>query len=200
MVYCEELVGDQQWQLIQTLGGDTAEGYISAQAVIAYANKHIDRYSSVTTANVTQAIEPAIRRATAYVDGLGKDKGNNKSPYWSGRRKTGTQALEWPRTGATFNDGAPIADTIIPLQIINSVCEVTCWEIANPDEQLHTILTLSEVTKGVKIGPISETTMGAQTLDDARAMLTLVSDYLANVLRKPNDGSNFRFITNDGSN
>ena len=181
-----------------TVGGATAEGYVDSAFVIAYAQKHIDRYSAVVTANVTQAIEPAIRRATAFVDGLGTDPASNTSYVWTGMPAVQGQSLIWPRLNAFTVDGVMIDHDTIPFKVQNATAEAACWEITNPNT-LHGLITLSEVSKSTRVGPISETTMGAMTIKDARACLTLVMDYLANILEMPNDGYNFMFVTDSTS-
>lgn len=182
-----------------TLGGPQAEGYLQASEVIAYANKHIDRYSTVVTANQTTVIEPAIRRASAWVDGLGMDPANKKSHVWPGQRKTGTQRRIWPRVNATYVDGIAISSELVPYEILDATAEAACWEVVNPNT-LHGSITLSEVVKSEGIGPLRETTMGATKIEDARACLTLVKDYLASVLQMPNDGVNFLFATGTKEN
>ena len=177
-----------------TLGGATTEGYVDANAVIAYALKHVDRYNAIRTANAEQVIEPAIRRATAWVDGLGMDPANEKSHVWPGNRKTGSQRREWPRANATYVDGTPLDSDTVPPAILDSTCEAACYDITNPNT-LHGSIILSEVTKSSKTGPLSESTMGAKTIEEARACLTLVKDYLASILQEPNDSSNFMFET-----
>ena len=182
-----------------TIGDPQAEGYLQASEVIAYANKHIDRYSAVVTANVTQVIEPAIRRASAWVDGLGMDPANEKSHVWPGQRKSGTQRRIWPRINATYVDGIAISSELVPYEILDATAEAACWEVVNPNT-LHGSITLSEVTKSDGIGPLRETTMGATRIEDARACLTLVKDYLAGILQMPNDGMNFLFTAGSGDN
>lgn len=181
-----------------TLGGPQTEGYVQATDVVTYANKHIDRYSAVVTANVTQVIEPAIRRATVWIDGLGQDPANEMSYKWPGLRKVGSQRREWPRINATYTDGVALDADTIPPAILDATLEATCWEITNPNT-LQGIITLSQVTKSEGIGPLRETTMGATRIQDARACLTMVQDYLASILQMPDDGINFLFESGSGN-
>lgn len=177
-----------------TLGGPNAEGYVDSTQVIAYANKHIDRYSAVVTFNAVTVIEPAIRRATVWIDGLGTDPASDMSHVWPGSRQTGTQRREWPRINAGYVDGTAIVSGTIPQAILDATSEAACYEIINPNT-LHGAITLSEVTKSTGIGPLRESTMGAKTIQDARVCLTMVKDYLASILEMPNDGNNFLFMT-----
>ena len=179
-----------------TVGGATAEGYVDSAFVIEYAQKHIDRYSAVVSANATNVIEPAIRRATAFIDGLGTDPASRMSYVWSGMPAVQGQSLVWPRLNAFTVDGVMIDSDTIPFKVANATAEAACWEVINPNT-LHGSITLSEVTKSTRVGPLSETTMGAETIKEARACLTLVMDYLANILEMPNDGYNFMFVTDD---
>ena len=181
-----------------TLGGPQAEGYVQSAEVIEYAAKHVDRYSSVATADVVNVIEPAIRRASVWIDGRGTDPANEMSYVWPGIRETATQRREWPRVNATYVDGTELPSGTIPRAILDATCEATCWEVTNPNT-LHGIITLSQVTKSEGIGPLRETTMGATRIEDARACLTLVSDYLARILQMPNDGINFMFLSGSGN-
>ena len=181
-----------------TVGGGTAEGYVDSDFVIAYARKHIDRYSTVVSANVTDVIEPAIRRATAFVDGLGTDPASQTSYVWTGMPAVQGQSLVWPRLNAFTIDGVMIDHETIPFKVQNATAEAACWEIVNPNT-LHGSITLSDVSKSFRAGPVSESTMGAKTIKEARACLTLVMDYLASILEMPNDGYNFMFMTDSTS-
>ena len=180
--------------LVTDVGGSLTESYVTANMVIEYAGNHRDKYASVITADVTSAIEPACRRATVFIDGLGRDQTNQENPTWPGQRSTGSQLREWPRVNATYSDGVSIVSAEVPQQVILATLEAACYEIQNVG-MLQEVIKLSEVSKSTRIGGISESTMGAMKIEDARQCLTLVKDYLSAILRMPDD-NHLMFITN----
>src|SRR6056297_2933144 len=67
--------------------------------------------------------EAAIRRAVACLD----------AQPWKGNKTGGrTQALSWPRDGATDGAGSTIADDEVPPELITAQHVLTWAEIATP--------------------------------------------------------------------
>ncbi len=85
-------------------GKSDAESYDSVANVDAYHLAHGDpsEWSSSNTADK----EEALRLATQAQD---LEYGSR----WKGRRTSATQALDWPRVGANYDDGHPIASNDI---------------------------------------------------------------------------------------
>lgn len=68
----------------------------------------------------------ALINASQFVDNVARGK-------WKGCKATQAQALAWPRTDATDEDGYDIADTDIPLQLKDAVCEAALRISAGED-------------------------------------------------------------------
>lgn len=52
---------------------------------------------------------------------------------FEGQKATATQAMEWPRTGATYRDGVDVPDDIIPRQVKTAVMECALYFYQNGD-------------------------------------------------------------------
>ncbi len=92
------------------------DSYLSvADADTYWANRNNSTWSGATTAQK----EKALREATQYIDG---------AYNFIGALASYTQALAWPRTGATITSGnfkgAYFTETEIPTQIKNACAEL----------------------------------------------------------------------------
>lgn len=76
----------------------------------------------------TEAKEIALRRATSFIDIVGKGK-------WRGRKTDPGQPLAWPRAGAFDEDGYVIPDHTIPLAVRHATA-VAALRIAGGDDLL----------------------------------------------------------------
>ena len=182
-----------------------ADSYVSAAEVKAYGVDHKNRYptvAAITDDNLVN-LEPAARVGTIFVDGKGRDKRNDSARWWPGTRVSGRQALAWPRTTASYTDGTTITDPV-PIQIKRAVLEAACYDFVNPGVINNTIVQ-SDLVKKEKVGTIEVEYVGrTQDIEAARTILTLIEDYIAQIIRLPevSDGStgtttsaNFNFLT-----
>lgn len=76
----------------------------------------------------TDAKEVALRRATSFIDIVGKGK-------WRGRKTDPGQLLAWPRSGASDEDGFVVPDDITPLAVKHATA-VAALRIAGGDDLL----------------------------------------------------------------
>ncbi len=81
------------------------------------------------------AKQAALIRASAYIDG--KFQAQNSCGRWeslfSGVKTGGrAQSLQWPRTGATDNEGNEIAPDEVPVEVRNATYEAALREIVLP--------------------------------------------------------------------
>jgi hypothetical protein len=150
-------------------GAADTEAYADADAYIAWHTAH---WGTAPTA-AEAAIEAAIRRGVAFLDGL----------RWVGSRANGrSQALAWPRQDAVDGEGNEIAEAEIPAEVIDAQHALTRAELASPG-------TLSpDVTLGgqkVLVGVDSlrwEVQKTANTVEAQRATVTAAMDRIAGLL------------------
>lgn len=82
-----------------------------------------DSTSYLTVAELTQILEDAGLTITLTTDPEKQAALNRMTlildsfAQWTGKRLLTTQALEWPRSEAYYNDGTAIATTVIPPEI-----------------------------------------------------------------------------------
>lgn len=121
-----------------------ADSYESLAEFKAYADAHGFDYT--TPAYSDAAIEAAMRRATAWLDATYRTR------YTGDVRFPATQALEWPRTGATWRDVA-LADDVIPLALRRAQSEAAWRELVSPGVLSPDYVATSIVTRE-KVGPL----------------------------------------------
>jgi hypothetical protein len=96
-----------------------ADSYATVAQCEAYALAHYGSSLAGSTANK----EAAMRRATAYMDGL----------KWRGKRTTGrVQGMAWPRVGMVDCDGNEIGANEIPVEVIAAQHEFARAEFIAP--------------------------------------------------------------------
>lgn len=96
-----------------------AEAWADLSAHDAWAVK----FHGAASAKSDALKESAIRRTAAYLDAL----------PWKGSKSNGrSQALSWPRTGATDAAGETIAADEIPAELVTAQHMLTWAEIASP--------------------------------------------------------------------
>lgn len=169
-----------------TLGADDAESYATVDDLETYAAGFGTRYALVNdsaTSEVTK--EAALRLAAIFVDGRGRDKRNDLARWWPGTRVSGSQALVWPRNGATFTDGTVIADGTLPVQIKRAVMNAAAYEVQNPGT-LDDLIIASQSVKKEKVGDLEIEYIGKiDDFEKLRPAISLVEDYIAQIIRMP---------------
>lgn len=95
-------------------GSATADSYISLTDA---ATRHTNLGNTAWAALASDTVrEQYLRRATEYLEGAYRKR-------WYGYRKTDTQALSWPRTGA-YKDDYLVPDTIVPAEVKNACADL----------------------------------------------------------------------------
>ena len=103
-----------------TIGGELSNSYCTKEFADAYAsNQH---WQAAWFAVLGEARQVALISATKWLETVS----------YSGTRCTATQALAWPRSGATC-DGVASSCDIIPLRIRQAEVELAFQLINNPD-------------------------------------------------------------------
>ena len=150
----------------------------------AYANlAAFDAWSvlafGVAVAGTDAIKEAAIRRATAYLDGLS----------WYGVKSFGrSQDLAWPRTGAFDRDGFELASDEIPTEVITAQHILARAELASPGV-LSPDVTLSGRKVLVGVGSLSWQVQSApNTAEAARPIVTMAMDRLKGLIRPTGTG------------
>jgi len=97
-----------------------ADSYISVTDADAYFTKHgsPSDWTGLSSANK----ESALRYATTSLDSMFE---------WTGEIVNNTQALAWPRDGATDDDERYYEFDTIPSQIKNAECELALYHVNN---------------------------------------------------------------------
>lgn len=140
-------------------------------------------------------IEPAIRKATIFVEGLGSPQHTRKL-LWPGSKTNGTQRRLFPRTNATEVDGTAIDSATIPLAVQEAVAEAAHYELENAGT-LQAAVVLGQVASKESVGSagVSVSYKNEATMQQARTMLTAVSDLLSPILRSEGKGKSMYMKT-----
>lgn len=98
--------------LIATAGAPDANTYATVAQAEAYHAGHpyAEVWATASAVRMAQALLQATRLLDAQVT-------------WRGTVATSTQALGWPRTGATDRQGRSLASTTIPTAIVQATAE-----------------------------------------------------------------------------
>jgi len=152
-----------------------AECYADVAACTAYATAF---YGSSLNGSPADK-EAAIRRATAYLNGLA----------WKGTRTLGrAQSLAWPRSGVTDCEGLSIGANEIPKDLINAQHELARAEfqsagVLTPSLSKATATVSSEKVDVIQITYDTDNLTGS--IDDARVIVTAAMDKLKCYLSSP---------------
>lgn len=165
--------------LTVTPGGASDDALVTLAAFKAYADARGWDYSAM---NDTADLEPAIRRGTVWVEGMGGPT-DRLPKRWPGVKASATQRREWPRSGAVYTDGTAISSTVIPPQVEDAVCEAAWFDLNNAGELFATV-TPSGVVKSESVGSagVKVEYRDGGDVQAARVMLTSVRDLLAPIL------------------
>lgn len=90
--------------------------------------------------------EAALVRATFALDSWLRGR-------WLGTKKSQTQALAWPRTGAVDEEGFDILDTTVPVQVRYATCEVALIELT--ERFIQQTVSRDNTVASESVGPIS---------------------------------------------
>ena len=127
--------------IIETGAGLTdADSYASAAAADAY---HAKRGNAAWAALVESEKESLLIKATEYMVGQYRAR-------WKGRRRTATQALDWPRYDVELDDvHAHLGSDIVPVEVQNA-----CAILALQARSGELAPALKRTIKEKVIGPI----------------------------------------------
>lgn len=152
-------------------GKADAEAYAGVADCSAWAVKY---YGHALTGSDADK-EAAIRRAVAYLDAL----------KWKGARAHGrSQALAWPRSGASDCEGIAIASNVVPAEVIYAQHVLARAEFQSPGI-LSPSVTLGAVVKREKVDVIEQefdTSRLQGTADELRPLVTMAMDRIACLL------------------
>lgn len=155
--------------LTTTPGSASADSYASLAQALAY---HAAMGNAAWASSSDPLREPALRRATAWVDSTYRDR-------WPGLRLYArAQALDWPRGGVTDAEGYAVDSATIPAEIINATCEAALRELAVPGS-LAPDYVAAESVKSATAGPVSVTFAGNTGSGSVMPILTRVDGILA---------------------
>lgn len=129
-------------------GKSDADSYQSTADIETYETS----YKAATTyASATTAVkERAAREATQYLDG-------QYGHRFLGSRYSGTQALEWPRSGVVTRDGHSVDSDVIPVVLKQAHAELAI-AVAGGDSLNAAVAAADRNIKSesVRTGPIVE--------------------------------------------
>ena len=158
--------------LITTPGAANADSYASLAEALAY---HAAKGNAAWAASTDALREPALRRATVWVDGTYRAR-------WPGLRVNGrTQALDWPRSGVTDADGYAVDHMTIPAEINSATCEAALRELAVPGSLSPDYVGSTQV-QSATAGPVSVTYKDGSGIGGVLPVLTVVDGILARLL------------------
>lgn len=101
-------------------GSATATSYITVAELTQYLED-----AGLTITLTTDAEKQALlNRMTTVLDSFAQ---------WPGQRVSSTQALEWPRNGAYYNDGILISSSVVPPEIKKALAYMAYYSNAGTD-------------------------------------------------------------------
>lgn len=158
------------------------EFYGSVAGADAY---HSARANAAWTGS-DEAKQAALIRASAYIDG--KYQQQNSCGRWesmfSGVKTGGrAQELQWPRTGATDNEGAAIPPDEVPAEIERATYEAALRELVKPGS-LNPDYVASKAVKRAKVGPLETEFFGPEDVDGQpnKPVVGIINDILAPIM------------------
>jgi hypothetical protein len=123
----------------------TARADAESYASVAYADAYFSSRAVTAWTGTNDQKEALLRKATDFM-------GQVYRGAWSGRRKTETQALDWPREGVPRLDyGGLYASDAIPAEIVRACCELALRAVTNGALYSDQTQAISEQT----VGPIT---------------------------------------------
>lgn len=169
-----------------------ADSYVSAADCSTYAAAR-----GLTFDPAADGAEPALRRATAFIDGV------YRSRFPGYPVQLGVQALEWPRIGAyikvpdlgreeAFLYSAQgyeyigglyyVPSNVVPRQVITATCEAACREFAEPGvlapdlERGNAVQRIQAGSVSIQYGANAPATTSFQVIDLALASLLMTAN------------------------
>jgi hypothetical protein len=121
-----------------TVGGETANSYVSVSAATAFFAGELDAVAWDAADTATK--ERALRAATTMLEALD----------YIGARATTTQALRWPRQVGVSVDERPVSTTAMPPRLVRATCRLALGLLTEPPE----IVRDAQSIKMEKVGPI----------------------------------------------
>lgn len=158
--------------LTVTPGDASADSYLSVADAKAYWGKVGYDFSGQDDT----AIEEALRRGTAWLDGRFRGQ-------YPGKRANGrSQALEWPRKDAYDREHELVGQDVIPQEIEDATAEAARRELEEAGS-LSPDVTTGNVIRSETVGPISTEYAGIASTDAQRPTLTVVEGILSSLFR-----------------
>lgn len=127
--------------------------------------------------------EAALRRATLWLSAYYR---------WRGTAVNGrAQALAWPRSGARDEQGNPVEDDAVPVEVVRATVFAAIAEAQAPGALTPTI-TPNQMAVMEKVGPITiqyrkgnRPANDMSGIDDGRPVLSAVYDQVRGLIEKP---------------
>jgi len=139
-------------------GKTDADAYASEVFVDTYNTNYVNDATWIAATSANK--ELAIRHATQFLD---------TEFLWRGRRKTGTQALDWPRLDVIDRNGYAVLSTIVPTAVQQACAELAIKDLTTGIQPDIAATSGELIEDTVEVGPItvkkrySEGTAGAST-------------------------------------
>ena len=156
-----------------------AESYGSvAGALVYFGNAGVSSVEGAAfVAASTTRQEQALRAATQFLD-------SKYVGVWNGRRLTGTQRLDWPRTGVDF-DGFTQPASPLPRHLIEATYEAAARDVVGGSQALQPDQTAEQqiVSKSVSVGgAVSKSVTYAAGERSASAFFTKIEALIGRLL------------------
>jgi hypothetical protein len=143
-----------------SIGGLSSDSYSSVASADAYHADHL--YAADWTGATTSNKEKALKMSTRILD---------ERVDWIGVKNTNSQALRFPRAGATDPDGYAVETTEIPTALINATAEFARHLIGSD-------LTLNADGKGVGSVTVGSINVDFDKSDTADVLPSIVKEML----------------------
>lgn len=157
-----------------TVGGSAANSYATVAAASAYALNIVGPTAVAWAAKTADQKAQALITATLAIDSL---------PF-IGSIATGTQSLEWPRSGAYTATGRLFASDVLPARLVNATIETALnYAVDSTSDVLN---PLANDKKRVQAGDVSVEYFAPTDSDDEAMLLgfpSFVQALLAPLLR-----------------
>lgn len=162
---------------------------------VASADSYHTARGNAGWAGTDEAKQAALVRASAYVDSLAQHQVSPPNGPWMSLfrgTKTGGrgQALAWPRMGATDNEGLPIDNAEVPVEVEHATYEAALRELTAPGS-LRPDYVASSVVKREKVDVLEveyAVSAASGSAADITPVVTVITALLAPLMRPASAG------------
>lgn len=146
----------------------------NSYGAVADADQYHENYGdpAAWSGASTAEKQAALRAATRWLDATFMRR-------WKGRRADEAQPLDWPRTGASDEDGFAFEDTDMPQALLNTTYIMALEHINDSTALMKNTTSAAIKREKSKVGPLEEEIEYAPSLEPDRTIFRLALNTIA---------------------